>query len=215
MPRGRGMPPMQVPVGTAFADLKVVREIEPSGTNRRVLCVCMCGNETVKFLNNLRAGRSTSCGCAYDLGAVGRAASVAARRQRAQITVDGRMCHTCGTWKTWDHFRADPRRPEQRASNCIDCARWRGIRARYGIGRDEWEELRDTQGGCALCGDVGELSVDHDHACCGINRGCRNCLRGLLCDFCNRVLGRIEQKPALAERFADYLQRRPFRPVGA
>jgi hypothetical protein len=68
-----------------------------------------------------------------------------------------------------------------------------------------------------LCGDRDDLAVDHDHSCCQGSRGradgragCKKCIRGLLCDFCNRVLGRIEQKPALAERFADYLSRRPL-----
>lgn len=212
---------MHVPAGTVFTDLTVVKEIERSGANRRFMCRCVCGKESVKFLGNLRLGRSTSCGCNTKSGEAGRAASVAARRARAQMTTKGRMCHTCQTWKLWDHFRLDPRRPEGRASNCIECGRWRAMKAVYGISRVEWEQLRNGQDSrCALCGERSEdskLFVDHDHACCpgmrgqgGIKAGCKNCIRGLLCNSCNNVLGRIEQKPALAERFSDYLCRRPL-----
>lgn len=82
----------------------------------------------------------------------------------------------------------------------------------YGLDRDAWAAILLGQGGgCGLCGATTDLLVvDHDHACCGPIRGCRSCLRGLLCGFCNRVLGRIEQKPELAARFADYLGRRPL-----
>lgn len=211
MPRGRNQAPMHVPAGTVFADLTVIREVERSGLNRRFMCRCVCGKESVKFLGNLRLGRSTSCGCLTKMGEAGRAAVLADRRAKAQETDEGRMCHTCQTWKTWEDFRPDPRRARGRSSNCIECGRWRRIKLLYGIARSEWMSILDRQGGsCALCDDSADLMVDHDHACCGENHGCRGCVRGLLCDFCNRVLGRIEQKPGLATRFDDYLRRRPL-----
>lgn len=203
---------MHIPAGTVFADLTVIREVERSGHNRRFICRCVCGKESVKFLGNLRLGRSTSCGCLTKSGEAGRIASLAARLRRAQVTAEGRMCHTCRTWKEWDQFQIDPRRPRGRSSNCVDCARWRRIRRHYGIDRTSWQSIRDGQEGrCGLCGDSADLMIDHEHSCCGYDYGCRDCIRGLLCDFCNRLLGRIEQKPLLARRFADYLQQRPLR----
>lgn len=212
---------MSIPIGTTFSDLTVTEEIERSGVNRRFMCRCICGKEVVKFLNNLRSGRSTSCGCKTKRGEAGRIASTAASRARAQITIDGRMCHTCQTWKTWDHFRVNRRCPEGRSSNCIECGRWHGIKVTYGISRAEWEQMRDNQESrCALCGDLTldlDLLIDHDHTCCPVKRersvlraGCRRCIRGLLCDSCNRLLGRIEQRPRLASRFTDYLALRPL-----
>lgn len=215
---------MNIPSGTTFAYLTVIKEIERSGHNRRFMCRCVCGNEAIKFLNNLRLGRATSCGCQtnhLEATSAGRAASVAARRERAQLTTDGRICHKCQTWKTWDHFRIDKRCPEGRSSNCIECGRWHGMQQYYGLTRSEWEQMRDSQGSrCALCGDLicdSDLVVDHDHACCypgsrgkSGRGGCKSCIRGLLCNFCNHLLGRIEKKPALANRFADYLTSRPL-----
>src|SRR6266496_1373252 len=42
-------------------------------------------------------------------------------------------------------------------------------------------------------------------------KGCKQCIRGLLCDFCNsRFLSWVESHPPLRARFEDYLARRPF-----
>jgi hypothetical protein len=57
------------------------------------------------------------------------------------------------------------------------------------------------------------LSIDHDHAC-GRHvpaRGCKYCVRGLVCCECNRTILRMADKwPELAKRFSDYLERRPL-----
>ena len=50
--------------GERFAHLRVVRQA-PSGTSRKWLCKCDCGNECIVFGNNLRRGNTTSCGCAH------------------------------------------------------------------------------------------------------------------------------------------------------
>lgn len=59
---------LEVPVGTKFARLTVVAELEryrqPNGkTNRIFQCVCECGNEVITKLKSLRHGESSSCGC--------------------------------------------------------------------------------------------------------------------------------------------------------
>lgn len=61
--------------------------------------------------------------------------------------------------------------------------------------RAEFEEMeREQDGACAICGgreslQKGRLSVDHDHACCPRDKGCGNCVRGLLCHRCNVFIG--------------------------
>jgi hypothetical protein len=118
------------------------------------------------------------------------------------------------------------RREQRRAVN------WNSIRdkenlhwaiSRFGITADEYLSLLARQGGgCALCGlpeDASgtglrkkkRLSVDHDHEHCGMSRACKECIRGLLCHGCNVGLGMFEAKERTRHRFADYLERRPFR----
>lgn len=216
MPKGRGQPPRAVPPGTTFASLVVVREVERSGYNRRFECRCAgCGTVRVKWLSNLLQGKTACLTCTpwSQINRAGREAVIAARRSRSQESDTGRICLTCGEWKPWSNFSADPRRPLGKTSNCIDCAHWRTVKALYGVTRAEWERLHGNQHGrCALCHEPGRqrLAIDHDHACCGSTRACKKCIRGMLCSACNRLLGHVVAKPALAGRFSDYLKRRPF-----
>lgn len=77
---------------------------------------------------------------------------------------------------------------------------------RYGITKEEWESLLETQGNkCAICrrGPEGfknhaRLFVDHDHA--------TGRIRGLLCGTCNSGLGHFKDSPDLLRMAATYLE---------
>lgn len=77
----------------------------------------------------------------------------------------------------------------------------------YGV-EPEWvaEAIRR---GCAICGenDATRYAVDHDHACCPGRKSCGECVRGVLCHSCNRVLGIFRDSPARFQAAADYLNR--------
>jgi Recombination endonuclease VII/NUMOD3 motif len=98
--------------------------------------------------------------------------------------------------------------------------RARKLRYRYHFSPEIYEaKLEEQDGHCALCpathGWHGRLlSVDHDHACCGpmvsASRAngalCGDCTRGLLCDNCNQLVGKMETlDEKWAERAAVYL----------
>ena len=52
---------------TRFDRLMVVREVAPNRWgHRRFLCVCDCGTKKAVGLNELRNGRTRSCGCLHD-----------------------------------------------------------------------------------------------------------------------------------------------------
>jgi hypothetical protein len=109
-------------------------------------------------------------------------------------------------------------------------ARKTHLKRKFGITPEEYDWLAALQGyKCALCGEAerlrrredgrgwvreyDNLGVDHAHECVNHDpsKGCKECIRGLLCDDCNRLLGFAERKVVLAVRFADYLAQRPFR----
>jgi hypothetical protein len=54
-------------------------------------------------------------------------------------------------------------------------------------------------GACEICGTVGRLDADHDHA--------NTKQRGLLCRSCNQGLGDFKDNPVRLERAAAYLRR--------
>lgn len=77
------------------------------------------------------------------------------------------------------------------------------LRARYGITLDEYRTICELQNGvCAICGQPPRgkrrLCVDHDHK--------TRRVRGLLCHYCNRALGFLNDDPARLEKALAYLR---------
>ena len=83
-------------------------------------------------------------------------------------------------------------RPRQRVLGASD-SRAPTRRTVHGLTPAEVDALIALQGGlCAVCGRPGQrLQVDHDHRHCPGPLGCRNCVRGMLCNRCNTGLGQI------------------------
>lgn len=82
------------------------------------------------------------------------------------------------------------------------------LKHRYKISPETYEFRLKLQGGvCILCKrppDSIRLSVDHDHKCCPGRNSCGTCIRGLICQPCNAMLGYIESHIGLMERLVDY-----------
>lgn len=76
------------------------------------------------------------------------------------------------------------------------------LRQRYGITNAEYLQMLNEQGGvCKICGCESlrnRISVDHCHA--------TGVVRGLLCERCNSMLGRVQDDATLLERAAEYLR---------
>jgi len=79
------------------------------------------------------------------------------------------------------------------------------LKHRYGV-TPEWYDAKmlEQYGCCAICGAIpdGKLrfSVDHDHKCCPGRKSCGKCLRGILCQPCNAVLGFVDSHPDWMEK---------------
>ena len=86
------------------------------------------------------------------------------------------------------------------------------LRWGYNITPEDYNALVKAQDSkCAICGKQEErLVIDHDHSCCPYRtRGCGKCIRGLLCDHCNKRLGMFEKDSQFFLMAApDYLKRR-------
>lgn len=100
------------------------------------------------------------------------------------------------------------------ARHCRTCARANSViqnLKRYGLTPEKLREmLEDQDYRCAICPrSFHEFTphIDHDHTCCPSSKACGNCVRGLLCQDCNRGLGQFHDDPALLRAAADYLDR--------
>ena len=86
-----------------------------------------------------------------------------------------------------------------------DRKRWQ----RYGLTPFVFFEMLNMQEyKCMICLDpIDEHSarVDHDHKHCGPNKGCEVCVRGLLCDYCNKMLGSARDRIDVLKRAISYL----------
>lgn len=103
-------------------------------------------------------------------------------------------------------------------SRCVDCQSWvkrdTYLKKTYGIDTNKYEQMLEKSDGCCyICGKTQKenggrrLSVDHDHSCCNKDRECcGKCVRGLLCDTCNRAVGLLQDDPENALAVAMYIQ---------
>ena len=66
----------------------------------------------------------------------------------------------------------------------------------YKMTMEEFDEM--AKNGCWICGaessGVKRLHVEHDHNCCGPLKSCGKCVRGIVCNKCNILIGKYETK---------------------
>ncbi|MGW2207160.1 endonuclease VII domain-containing protein [Streptomyces sp. NPDC001774] len=103
------------------------------------------------------------------------------------------------------HWRLEKKRRK-------DDAHAKRVLRTYGL--DDYPALHAFQGGrCAICrratGASKQLAVDHDHSCCPGPNSCGQCIRGLLCSICNRLLGHGRDDPQFFKRVIAYLYHPP------
>lgn len=79
---------------------------------------------------------------------------------------------------------------------------------RMGITSSLYLLLLFNQNGRCPCGQpLDHAAIDHDHKCCPGKRSCGQCVRGLLCNRCNLLLGMVESEPHLIPTYlVQYLQ---------
>ena len=75
----------------------------------------------------------------------------------------------------------------------------------YKLTPEQYKKL--TKDGCEVCGSFEQLCVDHDHSCCPWRITCGQCIRGILCSFCNRAEGLLKSDPNRVRSLAAYLER--------
>lgn len=107
--------------------------------------------------------------------------------------------------------RAEYQRRKRKADKLVDKDRYRRweLKKSFGITIEQYDEMLWRQNGvCAICkqkevtkdvksGEIRSLAVDHCHK--------SNAIRGLLCQRCNRVLGKIQDSIEILDSMRKYL----------
>ena len=55
--------PDNIPFGTSMGNLLLIRELPKRGTKRVIECHCVCGNVCEPLWQNIKQGKTLSCGC--------------------------------------------------------------------------------------------------------------------------------------------------------
>jgi hypothetical protein len=138
-----------------------------------------------------------------------------------------------GAWTKKPCFNCGKKKGQKQANRkfCYTCqkindknrsrtAHGNAILKTYGITLEQYEALYELQGGvCYLCrhakGVKRRLTVDHDHKCCAELPACGKCVRGLLCQGCNRNVLAWAARDSIDffVRGIEYLTNPPFRAI--
>lgn len=120
-----------------------------------------------------------------------------------------KVCGKCQDGKELTEFAKSAAKGHQ--SYCKDCSRrhkreWivnnRDVTARnrlwsrYRLRPADYEAMLLKQNNsCGICerNFTETPCVDHDHLCCKADHSCGKCIRGLLCQRCNKLLGGYEE----------------------
>lgn len=116
-----------------------------------------------------------------------------------KVVPSAKACVSCKATKPSDEFYRMSTSRDGLQSYCIPCNKARRREAlirSHGITPERFDEmLREQSGLCAICalpprrqGTVTWV-IDHDHSCCPGDTSCGQCVRGLLCNTCNRAIG--------------------------
>ena len=116
------------------------------------------------------------------------------------------LCKSCNSKRAQEHAKENPDMfRKRRRKYAIE---------QYGISYDKYLEiLKNQNNSCAICNknfnDVSKNPhIDHDHSCCNDSgKSCGTCVRGLLCNRCNTLLGMALDDIILLESAIKYLKR--------
>lgn len=195
------------------------------------LCKCKCGKIKPVCTSSLTSGISSSCGCKRNpefakekqcprCDGVFPATEEFFRKRgtyRRGFKSYCKLCENtysreyqqkdkeriCDRVLSWYH-KQKKERPEFVKKKSLEHT----LKSKYDMTLKQYDEMLKGQNGvCAVCknpetninryGDVNRLSVDHNHKTGEI--------RGLLCNNCNLLLGRIEHTPELVIKLQAYL----------
>lgn len=142
----------------------------------------------------------------------------------------GRTCNKCRFWKPWESFAINKKGLNDRKSICKECSnksqralakkrreetpelvslkRWeKHVAKQYGMTLEEVDAMQQAQGGrCAICDRLGNpihkdgrLYIDHCHS--------TGKVRGMLCYYCNALLGLAFDNTEILNSAIKYLKK--------
>ena len=109
------------------------------------------------------------------------------------------LCKKCNSIRAQDHAKRYPEKFKKRLEKYKI--------KKHGVSiEDFWKMFEDQKGICKICKSSGKLYIDHDHSCCDKSFSCGKCVRGLICNRCNLMLGMAKDKSDILVSAINYLE---------
>jgi len=129
-----------------------------------------------------------------------------------------KMCIRCKTWLLTDRFTKSQKSLDGLQAWCSSCTSDWYRQKRYGLSSAQVERIVLEQGGCAVCKSIRPHNegfrngwhVDHDHSCCPGDVSCGQCIRGVLCARCNKLLGLAADNTKVLQQAILFLAQHDF-----
>lgn len=133
------------------------------------------------------------------------------RRQTDHATrndLGQKKCMQCALWQDIDNYVKHKGKPDGLSPYCRRCDRENYLRRTYVMDIEAYEAQLTIQGGtCAIDGcSATDLHIDHDHRCCPGKKSCGRCVRALLCQPHNTILGLVGESTDHLQSLIKYLE---------
>lgn len=160
---------------------------------------------------SVSGGGSLVCGTLFSMSDDSRdAAAIDVPAQGRNMHVSERLCTRCKHSRSVTEFTLQGR-GEKRRSVCRVCEAEQKRLNYYNLDEITYQAILIAQNkSCAICEQPFHTEVphvDHDHMCCPGKKSCGKCVRGLLCNHCNKAVGLFEDDPDILYSAARYLSR--------
>lgn len=129
-----------------------------------------------------------------------------------------KICTRCLESKSLESFRTRMSRGQPYVNaRCRGCEspREQLFYRRHQLTKEQYERMYETQNGiCANKKCINKAThIDHSHDCCNSKNSCGDCVRGILCNWCNTILGFSKDDPEILRAAADYIEKYKNSPV--
>ena len=117
------------------------------------------------------------------------------------------ICKECHRLYRQQHYQNNRQKYIDKAAKWNRESDWKKF-GRYGLTREQYSAmLSKYEGKCWICKEREANCIDHDHTCCPKDKSCGRCVRGLLCQWCNSILGYAKDRVDILNAGMIYLTR--------
>lgn len=128
---------------------------------------------------------------------------------KSTTALDGRrnLCKPCHSQYMQSYYKNNPEKDNRkRELNTLPFRKvpnWQ----RHKLTENQFNVMLSKYNGlCWSCKKREATCIDHDHKHCSGTKGCPECVRGLLCHWCNSALGHVEDSVENLQSLIAYLQ---------